>query len=159
MWSYTGALHQNNYPPSHPENPHKLTKTPCRPTACLPHPQGYNLTTKLSQPHILAESMDELLSIRQTFHVHVEDDTTHSQIYHKNEHISCNFLPFGVPTHLAIMAKSGQHGSHRDVTAPEQRDRGCHQPPASTVPRQNTRVLLQLFLLNISSVDLTVPWS
>lgn len=86
-------------------------------------------------------SMEKLLSVRQTFRVCVQDDTTRSQICHKNEHISYNFLPFGVHTHLA---NTWQRGGHRDVTAPEQSDHG-----ASIVPRQNTPVLLQPFLLNV----------
>lgn len=127
MWSYTGALYQNNYPPSHPENPHELTKTPCTATAQLPHPQGYILTTKLSQPHILPGTWTS--SVRQTFHVCVEDDTTRSQICHKNEHISCNFLSFGVSTHLATTANTRQRGGSGDVTPPEQRDHGMIPTP------------------------------
>ena len=75
-----------------------------------PSPQGYTLTKKLSQPHILAGCTDKLFSTRQTFHVCVEDDTTHSQICYKNEHISCNFLPVGLSTHLATRAGTWQRG-------------------------------------------------
>lgn len=53
----------------YPLTSRKLTKTPWRSTAWLPHPQAYIFTKKLSQPHILAGNMDKLLSTRQTFHV------------------------------------------------------------------------------------------